>query len=338
MANYRVVVAGCGGMANTWVDYALKREDIEIVGLVDIREESAAAMKEKRGLNAAIFTDLQEALEQVNADIVFDVTIPASHKQVAQTAFSHGCHLFGEKPLAESMEDARGLIEQAESADRHYAIMQNRRYNPQIRAVSSAVKDGTIGSLGAIHADFFLGAHFGGFRDLMDNVLLLDMAIHTFDEARFISGADPVSVYCHEFNLPGSWYEGNASAVAIYEMSDGSVFCYRGSWSSEGFPTSWESDWRVIGSKGTILWNGKDNPVCEVVDESKPVQFQSALKQTDIPVTWNGQGGHHGCLDEMFASLKENRPAETEASDNVKSLSMVLGAIESAKTGAKVKL
>ena len=41
----------------------------------------------------------------------------------------------------------------------------------------------------------------------MESPLILDMAIHTFDQARFITGADPVSVYCHEFNPPGSWYK-----------------------------------------------------------------------------------------------------------------------------------
>ena len=37
----------------------------------------------------------------------------------------------------------------------------------------------------------------------MDSPLVLDMAIHTFDQARFITGANPISVYCHEFNPPG---------------------------------------------------------------------------------------------------------------------------------------
>ena len=40
----------------------------------------------------------------------------------------------------------------------------------------------------------------------MESPLLLDMAIHTFDQARFITGADALSVYCHEFNPAGSWY------------------------------------------------------------------------------------------------------------------------------------
>jgi predicted dehydrogenase len=338
MKVYKIVVAGCGGMSNVWLDYAEQRDDVEIVGLVDIREESAKAMADRRGLKAPTFDNLELALQQTQANLVFDITIPASHKQVVSTALSAGCHVFGEKPMAESMEDASELLRLSGQTGKRYAVMQNRRYLRQIRALRDFVSGGAIGDIGSLHADFFIGAHFGGFRDLMDSPLILDMAIHTFDQARLISGADPVSVYCHEFNPPGSWYRGNASAICIFEMSNGAVFSYRGSWCSEGFRTSWEADWRIIGSNGTIRWDGANSPTCEIADASKPLEFLMPIKLLDVPVEWEGREGHWGCLDEMFASLEQNRLAETDASDNIKSMAMVFGALESNRTGRKVKL
>lgn len=74
-----------------------------------------------------------------------------------------------------------------------------------------------------------LAPHFGGFREEMDNVLLLDMAIHTFDAARYVAGRKPLTVYCVERNPKGSWYRHGASANAIFEFSDDIVFSYRGS-------------------------------------------------------------------------------------------------------------
>ncbi len=53
---------------------------------------------------------------------------------------------------------------------------------------------------------------------------------------------------------------------------------------------------------------------------------------------WIGNEGHVGCLDEMFMALIEGRKAETDCSDNIKSMAMVFGAIESAKTGKKIIL
>jgi len=335
---YRIVVAGCGAMSNAWIGYAKERADADIVGLVDIREESARAAAERQGLSVPVFTDLERAIAETDANVVFDVTVPSSHKQVVSTALKAGCHVFGEKPMAESMEDARELLELTRATGRRYAVMQNRRYHRHIRAVRDAAAEGAIGSVGSLHADFFLGPHFGGFRELMDSPLVVDMAIHTFDQARFMSGADPVSVYCHEYNPPGSWYRGHASAICIFEMSDGSVFSYRGSWCAEGFPTSWEADWRMTGSRGTIRWDGREAPRSQTVEQEQPGQFLQPAVERELPLRWDGREGHAGCLDEMFASLREDRPAETDASDNIKSMAMVFGAIESARRGEKVSL
>lgn len=337
MSKHKIVVVGCGGMSNTWFDYAHERTDAEIVGLVDVRIESATAMAEKRGLTAPCFDNLADALRLTDANLVCDVTIPESHREVVTTALRAGCNVLGEKPMGATPDDALEILRTVQETGQRYAVMQNRRYLKQIRALRDFLGTDTIGTPGSIFADFFIGAHFGGFRDLMDSPLILDMAIHTFDQARFISGANPVSVYCHEFNPAGSWYQGNASAICIFEMDNGAVFNYRGSWCSEGFNTSWESDWRIIGPRGTIRWDGAAQPTCEVVDVNE-VGFRRSVKPVPVPSTWAGREGHFGCMDEMFAALDEQRLAETDATDNIKSVAMVFGAIESAQTGMKVNL
>ncbi|MFC5529451.1 Gfo/Idh/MocA family protein [Cohnella yongneupensis] len=342
-AKYKIVVAGCGGMSNVWIDYAIERPDAEIVALVDIKQEFADKMRDKKGLDCGTFTDLETAIRETGANLVFDVTIPASHYQISSTAMNLGCNVFGEKPLAETMEQCNEIVRISEKTGRTHAVMQNRRYDQRIRSLRDLVSSGQIGKVGFIGADFFIGAHFGGFRDAMESPLLLDMAIHTFDQARLISGADPVSVYCHEFNPPGSWYEGNASAICIYEMSDGSVFNYRGSWCSEGAPTSWEAQWRIIGDKGTALWDGHGQPYAEVVapgsQEGKFIKDYVRVEPNASAAEVGSQlSGHPGCLAEMFQSLEEGRRAETDCRDNRYSMAMVLAALESAKTGRKVMM
>lgn len=333
---HKIIIVGCGAMSNTWLDYAQQRENATIVGLVDMNIEVARAMVERRDLKIPVFSDLSKALKETDANLVFDVTIPAAHKQITTTALQANCHVFGEKPMAENLEDAKEVLRVAEQSEKKYSVMQNRRYFKQIRSLQHLLSNGAIGQVGSIHADFFLGPHFGGFRDIMDHPLILDMAIHTFDQARFISGADPISVYCHEYNPPGSWYKGNASAICIFEMTDGSVFSYRGSWCAEGLHTSWEGDWRITGSIGSAIWDGMNMPVCEVIDESSPVDFLSTFQMIEVPHNWNHKEEHWGCLDEMFASIEEGRLAETDSSDNIESMKMVFGAIESAKSGQKI--
>ncbi|HEY1215761.1 MAG TPA: Gfo/Idh/MocA family oxidoreductase, partial [Bryobacteraceae bacterium] len=263
----------------------------------------------------------------------------SSHYQVCTTALRHGCDVFGEKPMAATMEEAREIVAIAGQTGRSLTVMQNRRYDANIRALRELIDAGTIGRIGYVGADFFLAPHFGGFRDAMASPLILDMAIHTFDQARFITGADPVTVYCHEFNPPGSWYAGNASAICIYEMSDGSVFCYRGSWCAEGAPTTWEAAWRVTGELGTAIWDGLGAPYAEIVAPGDQAgKFVRDHQRVEADVRWPGRGGHAGCLDEMFAALLDGRRAETDCRDNIKSMAMVLGALESAKSGQKIEL
>lgn len=338
MKRFRIAVAGCGGMANAWVKYALSRNDAEVVALVDIKEENAKKMAEIYGLACNTYNDIGAAIKGTGANLVFDVTIPESHRNIVTTSLALGCDVLGEKPMAAAMEEALEMVGAAQKSGRTYAVMQNRRYNKRIRSFRDIVTSGAIGQPGFICADFFLGPHFGGFRNIMDSPLILDMAIHTFDEARFITGKDPVSVYCHEFNPAGSWYKGNAAAVCIFEFSDGSVFCYRGSWCSEGVPTSWEAEWRVSGSKGTAIWDGKGAPYYEVVVPSEKPVFANTFNRVEPEMTWNGKEGHEGCFDEMFSALIEGRTAETDCRDNIKSMAMVFGALESAKKGEKVFL
>ncbi len=335
----RVVLAGCGGISHGWLEAVGKRTDIEIVGLVDLRREAAEAHKAKYALaSAQVSEDLATLLKSVKPDAVFDCTIPEAHVQVVLTALASGCHVLGEKPLADSMKNARRMVAAAKKANRIYAVIQNRRFDQRAAAFRDFIASGRIGKLTTLHCDFLIGAHFGGFRDRMKHVLLLDMAIHTFDAARMLSGTDPGSVYCREWNPDGSWYDHDASAVAVFEMSNGVVFTYRGSWCAEGLNTTWESNWQAIATAGSASWNGGDQFRCQAV--KKTGGFFSEFDEVDIPVTTDPAylGGHAGLIDDFVLAIRTGSRPATIASDNIKSLAMVFGAIKSAETLKPVKI
>jgi predicted dehydrogenase len=333
----KAVLAGCGGMSAAWLKAAREIPGLELAGLVDINEAAARKRAEDFELGEAeIGSDLGEMLDRVSPDMVFDCTIPEAHVQVTLAALKHGCHILGEKPMADSMENARRSLAAAGEAGKLYAVIQNRRYDPRIRRLRSFLESGAIGPLTTLNSDFFIGAHFGGFRDRMEHVLLLDMAIHTFDAARFLTGADPVSVYCKEWNPAGSWYDHHASAVAVFELTGGIVYTYRGSWCAEGLNTSWEADWRAIGQRGSATWNGGDELRAEAV--TGPAGFRSQQEEVAIPGAAPDAkaGGHAGLIREFVECVRTGGTPETVCTDNIKSLAMVFGAIESARSGKAV--
>jgi len=338
------LLVGCGGISRTWLRAAREIEGLRITGLVDIAREAAEQRAEEFDLrDALIETDLQPALEHLDPDVVFNCTVPSAHGEVTLAALAHGCHVLSEKPLADSMESAREMVAAAQTAGRLFAVIQNRRYHAGIRRLSRFLRAGAIGQVTSVDSDFYIGAHFGGFRDHMQHVLLLDMAIHTFDAARLISGADPVAVYCKEWNPTGSWYDHDASAVAVFEMSDGIVYTYRGSWCAEGLNTTWECDWRVIGTRGSATWDGADEFQAQVV--AKAGGFRSEWEDLAVPALSPDDhgpqfavGGHAGQIADFVDCVRTGRVPETVASDNIRSLAMVFGAIDSAAQGREIQI
>lgn len=335
----RIVLVGCGGISNAWWNAVKENPEVQIVGLVDLNEEAARRKRDDWGLPAAaIGTDLGEMLADQAPEAVFNCTVPPAHTDVTLTALAHGCHILGEKPLTESLPDARRLLAAAQQAQKTFAVIQNRRYSPNIRALQRHVHSGAIGRITTVNSDFYIGAHFGGFRDAMNHVLLLDMAIHSFDQARMITGADPVSVYCHEWNPSGSWYAHGASAVCIFEMTGGIVYTYRGSWCSEGMNTSWQCNWRVQGETGCATWNGETEFAGQHKISDEGFTREQAADSIDILPCPGKEGGHTGNINEFLRCIRSGETPETHAADNIKSLAMVLGAIESAETGKKVAI
>jgi predicted dehydrogenase len=335
----KAVLVGCGGISRTWLDSIVEIPALEVVGLVDLREGAARTRAEEYGLQDALMgTDLAAVLGEARPDVVFDCTVPEAHVHVTLEALGCGCHVLGEKPLADTLANARRMVAAAEEAGRVYAVVQNRRYDPNIRRLRRFLESGQIGPVTTVHCDFFLGAHFGGFRDHMAHVLLVDMAIHTFDQARFLTGVDPVAVYCHEWNPPGSWYDHDASAIAVFEMGDGIVYSYRGSWCAEGLNTSWESEWRIIGERGSLTWNGEDAFQAQVVEE--PGGFRSKWRDVDVPpyADVGKSGGHDGLIRDFVHCIRTGAVPETICTDNIKSLAMVFGAVESAESGRRVTI
>lgn len=337
MANYRALIVGAGGMGKAW-GRNLKEHaaQVEVVGWVDVRPEAAAQAADELEL-CCLHTgeDLGEAIAETSPDFVVDVTIPEAHHDVTLQALAAGLPVIGEKPMAASMEQARAMVAASEKAGKLYMVSQSRRYDARIHAYRRLIEQ-EIGPLGILNSDFYIGAHFGGFRDEMPSPLVLDMAIHTFDAARYLSGADAVAVYCEEFNPSWSWYQGDACATAIFEMTNALRYTYRGSWCAEGLHTSWEADWRAVGPHGTATWDGHSRVVAGVVTE--PNGFHSKTVEKTANIAEGVSSGIAGSLRDFLIALQTGETPMGECHDNIKSLAMVFGAIESARTGQRVKI
>ena len=333
MSSERVIVVGAGGIANAWFPGIVK-EQLQVAAVVDLKLEAAQKRIDDFHLEgAAASDDLDKTLRDVRADFLIDLTIPDAHCDITCKALQAGLHVIGEKPMASTMEHAKRMVRASEESGRLYMVSQSRRWDTKHATIARAVASGTIGRLTSMHCDFFLAAHFGGFRDEMTSPLFLDMAIHHFDLARMLGRVDATSVYAEEFNPVGSWYKGDVNGHCLFSLSDNVRFTYRGSWCSEGCHTGWNGDWRLIGTKGTIVYHADHTIRCEVVASDEGfVRPKQTIILPEVPVD---PGGMHGGLREMLRFLRTGAKPQTECHDNIKSLAMVHAAIASARSGRR---
>ncbi len=317
----RVILVGVGGMGQAWLQAISECDAVTLVGLVDLDTAAAEAVAGRFGvLDVAIGADAVEVAARTGAEAVIDVTVPAAHHPVTTAALFAGLPVLGEKPVAASVAQGLSLAAAAQVTGELFMVSQSRRYNKQLFSFRQQLAG--LGRVGVMTTEFFKAPHFGGFRDEMAHPLLLDMAIHQLDSARFLLGQDPVSVYCQEFNPAWSWYAGDAGCTAIFEMADGARYVFTGSWCSPGLETSWNGSWRASGEFGSARWSGDDAP-----------QVERTGGATADPPADSGGGplgdGIAGSLREFVAALRTGVVPMGEVADNVMSLAMVEAAIES---------
>jgi len=328
-------------MSRAWLQAATRIPDLRIVGLADLDVERAKARAAEFSLKDLLVAgDVHALIAESRPDLLFDVVVPSARHEVVSAGLAAGCHVLSEKPMAETLADARDLVARAKAAGRIHAVVQNRRYLAGVRRIARAVRSDTIGAITGVHADFFLAPHFGGFREEMDHVLLLDMAIHSFDALRCMTGLAASGVYCREWNPPSSWYRHGSSAAAIFELETGATFVYRGSWCAPGLPTSWEAGWRFVGAKGSLTWDGADAIRIDALASGERQGLFDPVKQVEPPALAESDriGGHFGVLSDFVAAVRGGTEPETAGQDNIRSLAMVFGAIESAETGGRVAI
>jgi predicted dehydrogenase len=320
----RVVLVGAGGMGRAWLRTIAGVDGVELAGIVDLDLAVARAAAADLGSpDVATGTDAVDLARSTGAQAVVNVTVPQAHHPVTTAALFAGLPVLGEKPVADDVAEALSLVAAAEVTGELFMVSQSRRWNPQLAALRAMVRQ--LGPIGTVTTEFFKAVHFPGFREEIDNPLLVDMAIHAFDSVRFLLDAEPVAAYCQAYNPPWSWFAGNANATAMFEMAGGARYIFNGSWCSPGAETSWNGAWRISGEQGTALWDGDNDPVFD----GEPLPVTEAVDQVN---------GIEAALRAFAGALRTGETPSGEVHENLMSLAMVEAAVESAKTGQRTLL
>ena len=330
----KCILTGLGGRGRHWLNALRAYEGIEVVACVEPFEANVTrAVEEKQVPREQIYSSLDEAIANVQADFLVDVTPPKVHREVAEKAFAAGLDVLGEKPLSENYADALAVVAAGKAANRIHMITQNYRFGVQPRTVARLVREGLVGEVGQCDVRFYMPwADMPGTHYVTEPFMLInDMMVHHFDLLRLTLGQNPESVQAITWNQPWGWHAGDACHAIVFEYASGLRATHVCVGCAVGSQTQWNGDWRIEGPQGS-LEASKDGIVFKHLHRTETPETREIEGDLNVPT------GEKAILDVFLQAVRTRQPPECNAEDNLGSLAMVFAAIQSAKEGRKVRL
>jgi len=144
----RIGIVGAGYVARYHIE-ALKRLDrVEIVGICDLDRDAAAKLAQTFGI-AHVTSDLAE-LGRLEPHAIYILTPPSSHAALTLRALDMGCHVFVEKPMADSVAECDAMIAKAREKGLVLSVDHSDLFDPMVMHAKAWVDSGACGDLIAV--------------------------------------------------------------------------------------------------------------------------------------------------------------------------------------------
>lgn len=217
----RIAICGLGAAARNIHIPAYRRvKDVQLVGGCDPDPQARNAV---RKLVPALFDDLDRMLREVQPDAVVICTPPSLHHQQTLRTLEHGCHVFAEKPLCETLKEVDEIIEAANRAGKRVVVNTQFPAMNIYREAKKRIGTPGFGRLLFLHAwqTFNPNAktEAGWRRDLRRRVCF-EFGVHVFELVRFFFDAEPVRLFAHMPSPLGLASSDAVSTIAL-EFDDG---------------------------------------------------------------------------------------------------------------------
>ena len=323
----KVVQIGVGSFARTWRVGLAEIPGLEVVGLVDVDRDALSEARAHFHLpkERCFVNPHQDWYEQLGADLIIDSTPHPFHYENAMRAFRSGMHVLVVKPMSNDYSSARVMVSEAERNGKKLVVAQQIRFFAPCLRLRDYIAQGLIGETAYASVDAFFGRQ-GPVREkwFQPYPLLVEAAIHHFDLMRWILGQDVVAVQADAWNMP--WNDhlwGKKSACCIFRTANDARIVFRGlatDQASEAYPGAWvvEGTSGILRMRGGQIWLG---------DERIWPEDGAAVPRLDLAAL-NAE-----VLRQAVDYLGGGAEPSITGRDNLRSLSMVFGAIRAAEQG-----
>lgn len=211
----KYAVVGCGGIGTSSHLPAAKRLEeagrLEIVAVCDIVEDRVRLAAERFGERP--YTDTGEMLRRESPDIVDVCTPEEAHAGLAVQALEAGADVICEKTMADTIENARGMLEASRRTGRRLAINYNYRFLSPYLALRRVIEAGELGEIRNVAAAFHWnqGTHS------------IDMMRNLGGEVAEVCGAEIVEEREGEFRGRRRAFRMRSSGAALLRFESGAL-------------------------------------------------------------------------------------------------------------------
>jgi predicted dehydrogenase len=147
----RVAIVGCGFVADYYVRTLPVHPELELVGVMDRDPERSKRFAQYYSLSR--YESLDELLTDPRVEIVLNLTNPASHFEVSKRALHAGKHVYSEKPMAMSLEEAKELVELADSRRLQISSAPCSLLGETAQTMWKALREQRIGPVRLVYAE-----------------------------------------------------------------------------------------------------------------------------------------------------------------------------------------
>jgi predicted dehydrogenase len=228
----KVLIVGCGNMGASHAMAFHLMEGVTICGLVSTGK-SKELLDEKLGGGFPLFNDYTEAIEKTSPDAVCISTYPDTHESFAVMAFEKGCHVFMEKPIADSVAGAQRVAAAAKKAGKKLVIGYILRHHPSwIKFIEIAQE---LGKPLVMRMNLNQQSHgymWDVHRNLMKSLSpIVDCGVHYIDVMCQMVRSKPIQVSAIGARLTNDIPAGNYNYGQLQiRFEDGSVGWYEAGW------------------------------------------------------------------------------------------------------------
>jgi UDP-N-acetylglucosamine 3-dehydrogenase len=208
-------VVGCGVWGRNHARVYKQIPDIQLKTVVDADETKAREIGELYKVEWS--TDAQKVFEDHDIDAVSICTPTVTHAEIALKAIKHGKHVLVEKPMTNTLEEAKKLIETAEKHAVQLAVGFVERFNPAVNEAMNLIDQGKIGDVILAHTRRVSRRPLR----IGDVGVIKDLAIHDIDIVNNLFPEEPDSVFCTAGSIAHAFedyaninlrYDGNRNA------------------------------------------------------------------------------------------------------------------------------